>query len=209
MQVADGFAFSEAFGKLCGAFNTPPTKPRREAYWQGFLSGSVAQFERQVNLAIEADLDDMPTVSQLRKLRPPSVPRIVTAAPQDSRDHLEFYANRLLLRHIGNRKGLGSVGTFVPGRPVIDCVASPELAACRDAVRALVAYFVEAVREGAEDATPEQFIASFIAAIGPVSQIAPQTLIAWSAQCEEPAAKIPFQAWMARQLPPAPAGMCA
>ncbi len=204
MLSTDREEFAAQMRLLCDGFNVPLSE-RVEAYFKGCAKMSLIEFARCVEYALGADgPEKIPTTGQLWKILHALKSRAqihTYEQPKDTRDHLAFYANRLLLRHIGNRGGLGSTGRFVPGYGLVDCVASPELVACRKATKALVDWFLQPVREGAEDATPAAFIELFIRAISAVSVIAPATLREWDQQRQEPAALIPFPTWMARPLP--------
>lgn len=78
-------------------------------------------------------------------------------------DHLLFFANRLFLRHILDRGGLGSESKFVQGQGLRNCIASPEVIACREGIRRVVAWFIRPVLEGDTDSTPAEFIRQILA----------------------------------------------
>jgi hypothetical protein len=204
MQVADRESFEKLFARLCAAFDTPPTPVRRDAYFQGFSRFSLAQFERCVDLAIGDDeLDRMPTVPQLRRQskRHGASERADPQPPTDARDHLEFFANRLLLQHVASRGGLGSSGRFVMGRGLVDCKASPELQACLRAKRSIVDEFASYVREGDELATPAEFMRAWSIVLRKVSKVDDALLAHWGETAQRPALQQPFPAHMARELP--------
>lgn len=74
-------------------------------------------------------------------------------------DHLLYFANRLFLQHVLGRGGLGSKSRWdhLNGH-LVDHVASPELIACRQGVRRIVAWFIQPVLDGDPDATPAEFV---------------------------------------------------
>jgi hypothetical protein len=189
---------------LCDGFNVPLGE-RVDAYFKGCAKMSLIEFARVVAHALGEDgPEKIPNTGQVWKILHTLKARARAQTfeqPQDTRDHLEYYANRLLLRHMGNRLGLGSRAKFVPGHGLVDAVASAELSACRKVTRALVDWFTQPVREGADDATPAAFIESFIRALAAVSVITPATLREWAAQLKDPAAQVPFPPWTARPLP--------
>lgn len=205
MQSSDREHFLIQLARLCAGFDIPVTKAREDAYWSGLAAMSLAQFARCIDFAVGPHYDDekFPTTGRLWKIHRSfrSAPQhAIIEQPIDSRDHLEYYANRLLLRHMGHRLGLGSKGRFMPGYGLVECVASPELLACRQATKAITNWFRGPVSEGAEDATPAAFIEAFIRAIAAVSVITPTTLLEWAEQVKDPLAQLPFPAWMARPL---------
>jgi hypothetical protein len=121
--------------------------------------------------------------------------------PTDARDHLEFFANRLLLQHVASRGGLGSSGRFAMGRGLVDCKASPELQACLRAKRSIVDEFASYVREGDELATPAEFMRAWSIVLRKVSKVDDALLAHWGETAQRPALQQPFPAHMARELP--------
>ena len=204
MLSTDRTEFDAQLEILCAGYDRPVGN-RSEAYWKACAKMSLIEFARIVEHAISPDgPTKFPSTHDvwdiLKKLRTESRRRTIEQ-PQDARDHLEFYGNRLLLRHMGDRRGLGSMGKFVPGHGLVDCGASAELLDCRRAMKAVVDWFTEPVRDDADDATPAAFIESAMKAIAAVSIITPATIREWSTQMQDPAAHVPFPAWMARPLP--------
>lgn len=204
MLSTDFDEFKAQMGILCAGYDKPVGE-RVEAYWKGLSKMNLIEFARCVEHALgESGPDRFPTTKAIwdirRKLKAPRQHPVVAEQPADARDHLEFYANRLMLRHVMTRGGLGSTSRFVPAYGLVDCKASPELLAALAAKRKLVEWFTEPVREGDELATPKAFVQGFIKGVGAVSRIEVQALHAWEMQCGEPAADIPFPSWMARPL---------
>lgn len=203
MLSTDREEFAAQMRILCDGFNVPLGE-RVDAYWKGCASMSLIEFARCVEYALGEDgPEKIPNTAQiwklLRKLKNRSQSQVIEQ-PKDTRDHLEFYANRLLLRHLGDRHGLASTAKFVPGYGIVNATSSGELLACRKVVQALVDWFTEPVREGADDATPAAFIEAFIAALAMVSVITPASLREWNEQMKLPAAQLPFPPSMARPM---------
>ena len=204
MLSTDREEFEAQLSMLCAGFNVP-VGDRSEAYWKGLSKMSLIEFARCVEFALgEEGPGKIPTTKQVwdirRKLKAPPPTQVVREQAQDSRDHLEFYAHRLLLRHVMSRSGLSSTSRFVPGYGLVDCQPSAELTKCLTAKRGLIDWFQEPVREGDEMATPKLFIEMFIKAISAVSVISPIALHEWAQQCAVPRANAAFPPWMARPL---------
>jgi hypothetical protein len=205
MLSTDRTEFEAQLGKLCAGLNVPMTPERVEAYWTGLSKMSLLQFVRSVDHALgENGAAKFPTVPQIwiihRNLKSQATQITQPARQIEQQDHLLYFANRLFLRHIANRGGLGSMGRFVPAHGMIDCRSSPELIAARKAVLDLVKWFSGPIREGDADATPYEFVTQLIASLQKVSPIDPRTLTGWRAMLEHPGAKIPFAAYMGRDL---------
>jgi hypothetical protein len=189
MQSADREEFESQLGKLCAGYNLPVTTHRRDAYWSGLGKMSLAQFARCVDYAIsEEGPEDLPTPKWVwrihRSLRSRgAVIATLDQPPEDTRDHLLHYANRMFLRHLASRGGVGA-----------------ELLAGRTVVRELVEWFSEPVLEGDEDATPAEFIRQFMLGLDRVSPITPDSRAAWEEMRSQPLARIPFPAYMGRPL---------
>lgn len=205
MLSTDRQEFETQCATLCAGFNVPPTKERIEAFWIGLKNMSLLQFVRVVEHALSEDgPDKFPTpkgmwaLHRAAKSHPANADQ--PARPSDP-DHLLYFANRMFLRHLVNRSGLGSTGTFKPGYGMVDCKASPELLAARKAVRDLVEWFSVGVREGDPDATPIAFVELYIKALGRVSPIDKRSLDGWAEMCKHPDAAIPFEPHMGRELP--------
>lgn len=205
MQVADREQFDEHLAILCAGFNVPVTGHRKHAYFAGLAKMSLAQFARVVEYAVSEDgPEDVPTTKAIwkihRQLRRPSVQAAATSKAPADPDHLLYYANRMFLRHLGDRSGLCSTGKFVPGYGLVDCKASPEILAARKVVVSLVDWYSGPICEGDPDATPKAFIEHMIIALGAASPLAPDTLKAWREMAASPSAIIPFEPSMGRDL---------
>jgi hypothetical protein len=118
------------------------------------------------------------------KHAPAPRPQPINAAPTDTRDHLLFWANRLMLRHLISRGGLGTA----------------QLEACRKVVQDTVKWFLNPVREGDEDATPAAFLTMIAQGFGKVSPLKESTRQAWGRMLKEPGMQKPFGIEMARVL---------
>ncbi len=208
MQTADREEFEQLLAKLCAGYEKPVTQARTAAFWSGLAKMSLAQFDRCVDHALSDDgPEDLPSTKGIwrihREMRTRgSVVSSQTPSAEDQRDHLLFYANRMFLHHIGMRGGLGSTGRFVPAYGMVDCKPSPELVAARIVVRELVEWFSEPVREGDEDATPAEFTRQFMLGLEAVSRIDPRARASWELMREQPSARVPFPAYMGRDLEP-------
>jgi hypothetical protein len=99
-------------------------------------------------------------------------------------DHLLYFANRLLWRHLSARHGLGS----------------SELTAALKVKRDIIEWFTQPVREGDESATPKEFVTQFAQALGKVSPLTQQTREYWWRYIKSDAAQKPFPIEMARRL---------
>jgi hypothetical protein len=212
MLSTDRAEFESQLRKLCAGFDTPYTTDREEAYWSGLQQMSLLQFVRCVDEALGPNYLDakdpatkrIPTTGSVWKLHRAARTRatqIAQPAPRlDARDHILFFANRLLLRHLINRGGLGSTGTFKPGYGMTNCEASDELLASRKFIRVLVAEFQSYTLEGDMDATPAAFIEQLIAGLTRIGPIDSRTLAGWQRQMQFPQAQQPFPTFMARPL---------
>jgi hypothetical protein len=210
MQLADRADFEDLVKRLCIGFDLPATKHRMDAYWSGLRKMSLHQFERCVDRALEEEgPEDLPRVKDVWKLHRQWEPRpgqeqTSALAPPEA-DHLDYFANRLLMQHMTHRGGLGSIGRFVPGiknSGMQDSVASGELTACLKVKRSLVDEFQGYVREGDDMATPAAFIRAWMVLLKRVSKVEPRTLAQWDNWIEDPAANVPVPADMARDLQP-------
>jgi len=206
MQTADREEYEAQLGKLCAGYNLPVTTHRKDAYWSGLAKMSLAQFARCVDDALSDDgPEEMPTVKgvwkihrELRSARTFEQPK----KPEDTRDHLEYWANRLLLAHITRRLGLKSTSRFEAPYGLKDCVASPELDACRKLKRELVDWFLGPIRDGDPDVTPAEFLRQWIAGLQGISRIEKAVYDNWCAMIERPEYNQPFDPAMARELAP-------
>jgi hypothetical protein len=215
MLSTDREEFTRAMQRLAAGFGVPATPEREGAYWEAFARLSMAQFSRLVDHVLSEDYaaelegkrPSVPTVPQLWRVHRQLRARISSAgapasAPAASDpDHLEYFANRLLLAHLSARGGLGSTGTFLPGYGITDAKASPELKGCLAAKRALVAEFCGCVREGDELATPREFLRRFVVEIKKLGEVRESTLQQYRAIAVSPSARAPFAPHMARPLP--------
>lgn len=205
MQSTDRTEFEAQLAALCAGFNVPATKERQEAYWTGLSKMSLPQFVRTVEHALgEEGPEKFPTTGFMWKLYKRAKNQTQTIkqnVPQiEQKDHLLFFANRMFFRHLMNRGGLGSTGRFIPAYGMVDCKASAELLAARKVVLDLVEYFSGPIREGADDATPAEFVAQLIVALDKVSKIDSKTLDGWREMSAHPDAKKPFEPYMGRTL---------
>lgn len=209
MQTSEREDFEEQLAILCAGYNVPATVHRKHAYFAGLAKMSMAQFVRCVEHAVsEQGPEEIPTPKGIWRIHRDF--RKTTAhgpagAPQIAeQDHLLFFANRLFFRHLMNRGGLGSTGKFVPAYGMTDCRASAELIAARKVVRALVDWFLEPICDGAQDATPHEFVSQFIPAlhaVSPMSPIDPRTLSGWREMISHEDAHKPFEPYMGRPIP--------
>lgn len=191
MQTADGEQFEELISQLCAGYEVPVTKHRKDAHWAGCRKMSIAQYRRCVEFALSDDgPEDLPTTKALwrihRQLTSGSSQHSTPATVRASEpDHLEYFANRLLLLHITHRGGIG-----------------PELAAALAAKRKIVDEFVGYVREGDELATPAEFRRAFLSVMRRASPLAPECLKQIREGMSAPEAAKPFEPHMARELTP-------
>lgn len=194
MQSADFPEFEELVGQLCAGYEVPATKARKDAHWAGCRALALAQYRRCVEFALsEEGPEDLPTPKGIwrihRGFRAAGLPRAQGAAAADTRDHLAYWANRLLLVHISSR-GCGSVnGT-----------ASAELQACLKLQRELITWFAAPIREGDPDCTPAEFLRQWMAGLQEISSIEPGTYARWCALLEQAGMQEPFPPSMAREL---------
>lgn len=206
MLSTDREDFEAQVATLCAGFNIPATPERQEAFWIGMAKMSLIEFSRCVEFALsEEGPDKFPSTKAIWRLHR-DIKSNARAHTQhvvhrgEQQDHLLYYANRMFLRHIAMRGGLGSTGRFVPGYGLVDCKASEELLKARAALRETVAWFCGPIREGDPDATPHAFISALIKALGRVSPIDPRAQREWERMLEEPRAHEPFPAFMGREL---------
>jgi hypothetical protein len=208
MQAADREQFEEQLSVLCVGYEQPVTKARRMAYWSGLAKMSLAQFTRCIEFALsEEGPKEIPNTKGIwrihRSLRAPGAPESVhTSARANDPDHLAYWANRLLYAHVMARGGLGSTGRFVPAYGMVDCKASPELAACLKFKREIVEWFAGPIREGDPDVTPAEFLRQWIAGLQEISHIERPTYQRWCEMIEQPQMQRPFDPSMGRALAP-------
>lgn len=202
MQTSDREQFDLYLEKLYAGFNMPVSKARQDAYFDGLAKMPLSRFMRCVDAALGEDGPErIPSVTQLwgiyRKIKTSLDPK-PEPKPESDPDHLTYFANRLLWKHVASRGGLGSTGRFVVAYGMVDCKASAELTACLKVKAELVAFFIELIREGSPHATPAEFVTAWIKNLGPVSAITPAALASYSKVIA--AETKPFGAHMARVL---------
>jgi hypothetical protein len=191
MQASERIEFDEQLGILCAGFNLPVTAQRREAYWRGLGKMSLAQFARCVDYALSDDWtsEDLPSTTQIWSIhrgfraRPAGLVATQDTTREDPRDHLLFYANRMFLRHLVARGGLGL-----------------ELWAARQFVRSLVEWWCPPIREGDQDATQDEFIRQFATGLHKISPLADSTRLEWETRAADPHTHAAFPPYMGRQL---------
>lgn len=193
MQTTDRDGFEQLVAKLCAGYEKPVTKHRTDAYWSGLAKMSLAQFERCVDRALSDDGPaELPGAKGIwkihRELRGYASAAARPSAPIDGRDHLEWWANRLLYTHIASRGGLGSVAD----RP------SAELDACCKLKRELVDWFLGPIRDGDPDVTPAEFLRQWITGLQAISHIDKTTYDRWCGVIETPEYQQAFDPSMAR-----------
>jgi hypothetical protein len=204
MLSTDREQFEAQLAALCAGYNVPSTKDRQEAYWTGLAKMSLLQFVRCVEYALGQDgPDKFPTTGMLWKLHKAAKNQTQTVknAPQiEEKDHLLFFANRMFMRHIVNRGGVGSIGEFVAPYGLKNCKASEELIAGRKVLLDLVDYFSGPICEGDEMAKPAEFVTQLIVSLDKVSRIDEKTLRGWREMVSHPDALKPFEPYMGRPL---------
>jgi hypothetical protein len=149
MQAGDREEFEAQVKLLCAGYDRP-VADRLEAYWKGLGKMAIIEFARVVEFAIGEDgpekLPDTHAcwriLKQLktRASKPPAMPALPKAHLPD--DHLAFFANRILLRHVIWRGGIGE----------------RELTACLKVKAAVVREFAPFVIERDELATKGEFL---------------------------------------------------
>lgn len=205
MQVAERNEFEEQLAILCAGFNVPATAHRRHAYFTGLAKMSLAQFTRCVEHALtEEGPEDLPTAKGIwrihRDIR--RAPHMQAAVKKEDPDHLEYFANRLMLDLWFDLGGFGSVGTFKPAYGMVDCKASPLLLTLLGEKRRVVDWYAGPVREGDALATPAAFVREFERAFAKHVTVSPAVRRKWQSMCEFPGNALPFPPTMARELNP-------
>jgi hypothetical protein len=209
MQAGDREEFDSQMQILCESYDKP-WKSKLEAYWESMQKMSIVEFARCVEFAISAlGPDKFPTtrvmweiLGKFRARAPVRQQQLDPEIDTDPRDHLLYFANRMFLRHVITRGGLGSTGKFAPSHGMTNCVASPELLAGRKVITDLVAWFSEPAREGDLDATPAEFVRQLLAGLDRVLPPTPATRAIWSDRIKDPSQQIPFPAFMGRDIRP-------
>ncbi len=201
MQTADREEFEQLLATLCAGYGATVTEHRKSAYWSSLAKMSVHQFGRCVEFAISPEgPEELPPPKGIWRIHRgfrAQAPAARPEAPIDERDHLEYWANRLLYAHLASRGGLGSTGRGESAR------ASAELGACLKFKRELVAWFLGPIGESDVDATPAEFLRQWIAGLQEVSRIEPETYKRWCELLEDPGYAKPFPSEMGRALVPA------
>jgi hypothetical protein len=207
MLSTDRKEFEAQVAMLCAGFGISATPERQQAFWTGMAKMSLIEFGRCVEFALsEEGPDKLPTTKGVWRIHR-EIKSSARATTQqvirrgEDQDHLLYYANRMFLRHLAYRSGLGSTARFVPGYGLVDCKASEELLRARAALRETVNWFCGPIREGDPDATPHAFVSALVMALGRVSPIDPRAQSEWERMIGEPNAMIPFPAYMGRELP--------
>lgn len=204
MNSGDRKEFDAQIAILCAGYDKP-LGDRAEAYWKGLHRMSLIEFARCVEYALGDDgPEKLPTVHIVRqilsKLKNQTRSYAQLPANEDPRDHLLFYANRMFLRHLVTREGLGSTGGFVPAHGMVDVHASRELLVARRFVSELVDCWAGFIREGDTDATQAEFVRQFSVGLNRISPIAEGTRRELGDRQLEPLAQAPFPPYMAREL---------
>jgi len=168
---------------LCAGYNVP-IGDREEAYWKGLSKMSLIEFARCVEFALgetSPHPDKIPTTGQIWNIRrtmktasPLPDGCLAPAQRPQHRENLAAFANRLMVRHIIWRHGLG--------RDELEKVAAIK--------RKLVLEFAAYVRERDEFATKAEFVRQFTVAIGRVSHLANESQ--WQKLLDDPRGKFTF-----------------
>jgi hypothetical protein len=179
MQSTDRPEFDEQLKILCAGYDKP-VGDRSEAYWKGLAKMSLIEFARCVEFCMtEEGPEKMPTAPGMWKIRKQlrSAPTIILPLKTQRHapdSHMVFFANRLMLRHVVWRGGIGEV----------------ELDRCLRAKAELVIEFAGYVREEDELATQGEFIRRFHLELGRVSKMAHEEK--WQELIEDPRGKFLF-----------------
>ena len=182
MQSTDRDEFKVQFGILCAGYDKP-VGDRDEAYWKGLAKMSLLEFARCVEFCLgEEGPEKMPTapgmwnIRKRLKAKPAEITLPARVMNHGIDGHIYFFANRLLLRHMIWRGGLGEI----------------ELAKCLEVKAELILEFAPFIRERDEMATKGEFVRRFSRMIDRVSPLAKSEK--WDALLEDPVA--------AEQFPP-------
>jgi hypothetical protein len=206
VQVSDRDEFESLLGKLYAGYNMPISKARTDAYFAGLAKMPLSQFARCVEHCLgEGGPDKIPSVPAMWGIRKKlTTPAAVFQPPKEEPDHLQWFANRLLMLHIATRGGLGSTGRFVPGEAHLsgmnDCTASVELDAYRKVKADMVEFYEELIREGSPHANPSSFVGDWVKQLSAVSKITPKGLAEYTRFIALPEFKRPFAASMIRKI---------
>lgn len=203
MQISDRERFEVLLEKLYAGFNMPMSRARSDAYFDGLQKMQLVRFSRCVDEALgENGPERIPSVTQIWKIYK-TIAHTNAPLPEAKpveQDHIAHFANRLLLNHITARGGLGSKGKFVAPYGMTQCEQSNELTECLKVKADLVDFFLELIREGSADATPAEFVKTWVKHVGAISPIAPGALANYTKIIAGPNAKKPFEKFMARDL---------
>lgn len=207
MLSTDRDEFDAQVATLCAGHNVPATPERKDAFWIGMAKMSLIEFTRCVEFALsEQGPEKFPSTKVLWRLHREIKSSSRATTQQvihrgEQQDHLLYYANRMFLRHIGNRGGSGSTARLVPGYELVECKPTDELRQARAALHDTVNWFCGPIREGDPDATPHAFMMALIKAIDAVSPINRAAIVEWEQMLGHVDAHRPFPAFMGRELP--------
>lgn len=207
MLSTDRKEFEAQVATYCAGCNVPATAERQEAFWIGLSKMSLIEFSRCVEFALSEEGPEKPPLVPKaiwrlhREIQAKARARTQQVVYRVEQDHLLYFANRMFLRHIGNRGGLGSTARFIPSYGLVDCKPSEELLQARAALRSTVDWFCGPIREGDADATPHAFMSALIKALERVSPINRGAIAEWEKMLEIVDAHRPFPAHMGRELP--------
>lgn len=160
MQLSDRERFDALLEKLVAGFNVPMSDARSDAYWDGLKLMPLSQFARCVETALGEHgperLPSVPGIWALRKRLTTPLPAAVT--PQ--RDTITYFANRLLIRHIIARGGLGLI----------------EVPKVLDIKQQMIEFYSELIRDEDPNATPAEFVKHWVKELAAICEIHPQAL---------------------------------
>lgn len=205
MQLEDKPEFEALLAQMCVGLGVPPTKPRQDAFWSGLRRMTLPQFRRCVEEGLGEKGIEAPTTKAVWQFHrgTQSQPQQSDSPQRDTEpDHLEYFANRLMLQHLMSRHGLGSTATFIPGSSLSmqDAKAAKELDAATAAKRRLVEEFTAYVQDGDDLATPANFIRAWLSIMKRVSPLTEQTIAMLREGMTHPGMETPFGAHMARDI---------
>ena len=204
MQISDRERFDALLEKLYAGFNMPISKARSDAYCEGLAKMPLSQFARCIEHCLgEHGPERIPSSAAIwkiwRELKHKSEP--LPEVPKEHPDHLRYFANRLLFKHLLTRGGLGSKATFVAPFGMKNSVASLELAACLKAKAELVEFFTELIAEDSEHATPKDFVSHWVKVIQAVfAPITPAASAFYGKLIFEPRSRVKFAPHMIRKI---------
>ena len=208
MLSTDRTEFEIQLDRLCSGFNVPMSEARKEAYWTGLAKMSLSQFSRSIDHALSEDgPDKIPTTGQIWRIHKQArasgaAQPVHTSAAKEDPDHLEYFANRLLMQHLSHRGGLGTPAKFVSGVGVTQTAPCAELTACLTFKRQLVRDWCGFIREGDELAKPREFLSQWVKGLKRIGRIEEKTLEELRVFAKHPTSRVPFPLHMARELTP-------